>query len=525
MRVLLVEPDYRHGSVSFRKAAESGNAKKRDDESLWYPPIGLLKLATFHKRRDDTVVFVNGCDKSIVKDEDLFSNDLLWDRIYITTLFTFDWKNVIETINFYKKAVGGSSHKIFVGGIMASIMPNDIFEETGIQPVIGILDKPGKIGLPGDEEIDSLPPDYDVLDNRIYAINDTYYAYATRGCTHKCSWCGVPDIEPAYCDYIDIKPMIREMRRIYGDKSRLKLMDNNVLASPKLQQIVSDLVELGYGRGEKTEGMVPPRSRVIDFNQGLEAAHINEANITLLEQLHIKPMRIAFDRLGYKNNYINAVNVAQSRGFKEFSNYMLYNEKDTPHDLYERLKINREINQSWRDADGKASAAIYSYPMRFAPIKDDSPEHLNRSRDYVPPKPDRNIDYLQDARWTKRFTRNIEIIKGASHGAISPTPTLAQRAIGESYEEFLSNLYMPEELLRYRDKYEARIYANNPDRKPGTGDVEAFREFVLRLLSHQDEVFFEFHDAVSPCSKEAVKQAFKTAKNEEVKKWLEWYLK
>ncbi len=511
--------------MSFRKAAESGNAKKRDDESLWYPPIGLLKLATFHKRRDDTVVFVNGCDKSIVKDEDLFSNDLLWDRIYITTLFTFDWKNVIETINFYKKAVGGSSHKIFVGGIMASIMPNDIFEETGIQPVIGILDKPGKIGLPGDEEIDSLPPDYDVLDNRIYAINDTYYAYATRGCTHKCSWCGVPDIEPAYCDYIDIKPMIREMRRIYGDKSRLKLMDNNVLASPKLQQIVSDLVELGYGRGEKTEGMVPPRSRVIDFNQGLEAAHINEANITLLEQLHIKPMRIAFDRLGYKNNYINAVNVAQSRGFKEFSNYMLYNEKDTPHDLYERLKINREINQSWRDADGKASAAIYSYPMRFAPIKDDSPEHLNRSRDYVPPKPDRNIDYLQDARWTKRFTRNIEIIKGASHGAISPTPTLAQRAIGESYEEFLSNLYMPEELLRYRDKYEARIYANNPDRKPGTGDVEAFREFVLRLLSHQDEVFFEFHDAVSPCSKEAVKQAFKTAKNEEVKKWLEWYLK
>jgi hypothetical protein len=110
--------------------------------------------------------------------------------------------------------------------------------------------------------------------------------------------------------------------------------------------------------------------------------------------------------------------------------------------------------------------------MRFAPIKDDSPEKRNRSRDYVPPKPSRDIDYLNDAQWTKRFTRNIEIIKGAAHGAISPTPSLALRAIGETYEEFITNLYMPEELLRNRDKYEARIYPNKPDRKPGTGDIE-----------------------------------------------------
>lgn len=524
MKILLVEPDYRHGSASFRKTAmDSNTQKKRDDESLWYPPIGLLKLATFHKRRKDEVTFVNGCDKSVLNEADLFSHELLWDRIYITTLFTFDWKNVIDTINFYKRAVGGSIHKIYVGGIMASIMPNDIYEETGIQPIVGILDSAHKIGFEDDDtNIDALPPDYTILDPRIYAINDTYYAYATRGCTRNCQWCGVPDIEPVYCEYIDIRPMIRELRELYGDKSRLKLMDNNVLASPELEQIVADLVELGYGRGQKTD-TVPPRTRVIDFNQGLEATHINEANITMIEQLHIKPMRIAFDRLGYKDRYINAVNIAQRHGFKEFSNYMLYNEKDTPRDLYERLIINIDINQSWRDENGKSAAAIYSYPMRFAPIKDDSPEKLNRSRDYVPPAPDRDIDYLQDARWTKRFTRNIEIIKGASHGAISPTPTLALRAIGKNYEEFIANLYMPEELLRNRDKHERTRYANKPDREPGTGLVEDFREFILRLLNARDEAFFEFHEAVSPCSKDAIRQAFKTCKNTEVKKWLEKY--
>lgn len=524
MRILLVEPDYRHGSASFIRTVTAPDSKKRGDESLWYPPIGLLKLATFHKRRGDKVTFVIGRDKSAVKGEDLFPHELLWDRIYITTLFTFDWKNIIETINFYKKAVGGSIHKIFVGGIMASIIPNDIFEETGIQPIVGILDSPQKIGLPGDDNIDALPPDYSVLDNRIYAINDTFYAYTTRGCTRRCPWCGVKDIEPVYCEYIDIKPMIREMRELYGDKSHLKLIDNNVLASSALERIINDIVELGYGRGQVTS-TVPPRTRVIDFNQGLEATHINEDNIALIEKLHIKPMRIAFDRLSYKDTYVKAVNIAYKHGFKEFSNYMLYNEKDTPRDLYDRLIINIEMNRAWRDENGKSSAAIYSYPMRFAPIKDDSPEKLNRSRDYVPPKPPKGVGYLNDAQWTKRFTRSIEITKGAAHGAISPTPTLALRALGETYEEFIANLYMPEELLRNRDKYEARIYPNEPDRKPGTGDVEKFREFILRLLSKQDEAFFEFHDAISPCTKEAIKQALKTCKNAEVKEWLTWYLK
>ena len=344
---------YRRSSASFIKTVTNPeNKKKYDDESLWYPPIGLLKLATFHRNRGDEVRFVIGCDKTVFSEADLYSDAKLWDRIYITTLFTFDWKNIINTINFYKDAVGGSVHKIYVGGIMASLMPNDIYEETGIQPIKGVLDSPQKIGLDGNDNIDLLPLDYSILDNRIYAINDTYYAYTTRGCKNKCKWCGVSDIEPDYFDYIDIKPMIQQMRARYGDKSRLKLMDNNVLISKRLKDIVNDLVELGYGRGKTTE-TTPPRTRVIDFNQGLEATGITNSKASLLEKLHIKPMRIAFDKLSYEKHYTKAIRTARQHGFKEFSNYMLYNENDTPRELYDRLIINIRLNSEWRSAEDK----------------------------------------------------------------------------------------------------------------------------------------------------------------------------
>lgn len=529
MRVLLVEPKYRHGSDSFIAKATASGTKRKDEDTLWYPPLGLMKLATFHKRRGDHVEFAIGCDNSKFNEHpDFFSSNTLWDRIYITTLFTFDWVDVIKCINFYKKAVGGSVHKIYVGGVMASIIPDEIFEETGIQPITGILNSPNCIGLDGDEDIDLLPPDYSILDNRIYAINDTYYAYTTRGCTNKCPWCGVPSIEPTYQEYIDIKQVIKAMRHEYGDLARLKLMDNNVLASPHLGKIVADLLELGYGRGEYTvpDNGKPKKLRVVDFNQGLDADHFTEDNIKLIAQLNIRPMRIAFDRLGYKKQYENAIRLANQYGFRDFSNYMLYNEKDTPRDLYKRLMINVELNKKFGNGPGtESTGAIYSYPMRFAPIRDNSPLKQNHSRDYIPPITSEHYDYLKEAVWVKRFTRNIEIMKGANHGAIPPRPSYATRALGASYEEYIANLYMPEELLRNRNKYEKKVYEEEPSRPPGTGHVELFREFILKLLEKQDETFLEFHKAVAPCSKEVIKKALPACKDDEVKEWLQWYLK
>jgi radical SAM superfamily enzyme YgiQ (UPF0313 family) len=119
---------------------------------------------------------------------------------------------------------------------MASLMPDEIDRETNVRPIEGVIYSPQQIGLGGDENIDLLPPDYDIFkDNysNLYAINDTYYAYTTRGCTNKCQYCGVPTIEPSFIEYIDIKGMIGELRDKYGDKHKLKLMDNMYLFPAK----------------------------------------------------------------------------------------------------------------------------------------------------------------------------------------------------------------------------------------------------------------------------------------------------
>ena len=525
MRVLLVEPDYRRNSRSIRERAAARNptSKRQGDESLWYPPLGLMKLATFHKNRGDEVHFFYGC----IRERDLFDLSDSWDRIYITTLFTFQWEKTLETINHYKNLVRGDTSTVFVGGIMASLLPDKVYEATGIYPIKGIIRSPEQIDLPGTENIDFLAPDYDLLDNNLYAINDTYYAYTTRGCENECPWCGVPILEPGDVYYIDIKDMIRNMRIKHGDKPKLKLMDNNVLASPDLKEIVEDLIKLGYGRNMFTN-TDPSRERIIDFNQGLDASFLTEGNMRLLAKLNIKPMRIAFDRIDEKDEYLRALKIAKKYGVRTFSNYMLYNYQDSPKDLYERLIVNINLNKRWRNKHGKPTASIYSYPMRYAPIDStDSPTAISQEDGIsVPKKPAGNQSSIYNGIfWTKRFIRNIEIMKGVAYGSISPTPSLARRTVGKTFKEFVANLYMPEELLRYRNKYEKKVYKLEPERKPGTGAIESFRKFTSKLLKTKGNRFMKFHSVVSKNSKKTIREFLSECEDGEMRKWLNVYLR
>ena len=85
-RVLLVEPAYRNK----------------------YPPLGLMKLASYHKERGDEVRFVKGEQRSVLLES--------WDRAYVTTLFSFEWDRTSQAIDFAIQAAGRQSERVFVGG-------------------------------------------------------------------------------------------------------------------------------------------------------------------------------------------------------------------------------------------------------------------------------------------------------------------------------------------------------------------------------------------------------------------------
>jgi radical SAM superfamily enzyme YgiQ (UPF0313 family) len=189
MKILLVEPSYK----------------------CKYPPLGLMKISAFHKNRGDEVCFIKGLDREYKKAQ--------WDRIYISTLFSFYWKETIETIKYYEYSVKNPQN-LFIGGPMATVMSGAIKNETGYRTINGLLNTKGKISIKGDQTIDSLIPDYNILNETSYKYisKDAYFCHSTRGCIRKCPFCAVPQIEPEYNNYISLKRQIDIVKKEYGEK-------------------------------------------------------------------------------------------------------------------------------------------------------------------------------------------------------------------------------------------------------------------------------------------------------------------
>ncbi|MCL1882347.1 MAG: hypothetical protein FWF81_01155, partial [Defluviitaleaceae bacterium] len=175
-----------------------------------------------------------------------------FDRVGVTTLFTFYWKETINTILFAKKLCK-SEKGVHVGGIAASLVPECIHRETGIYPHIGLLSEPFAYDKDkkGNVIIDELPLDYSILDEieYKYPTANAYFGYMTRGCVNHCPFCSVPVLEPTYCDYIGIKSKIQKIDECFGAKKDLLLMDNNVFASKCFNKIIDEIKECGFAKG------------------------------------------------------------------------------------------------------------------------------------------------------------------------------------------------------------------------------------------------------------------------------------
>ena len=250
-----------------------------------YPPIGLMKIAYFHRYiMHDYVRFAKGRLPEGLENKK-------WDRVYVTTLFTFEWENTKKALQ-YALSVVKPGGKVFTGGILATLRPEWIAKEfpTVINNT-GLLNHEGTLGLKGEECIDTLPLDYGILDDikdeYKYPAEDAYFTYMTRGCGMNCTFCAVKTLEPTYEPYVSISDSIKRIDKEFGPKRDLLLMDNNVLRSPKFDQIIDEIKALGF---EKGATFVNPKTgktvvRHVDFNQGLDAFLLNEHKAQRLGEL------------------------------------------------------------------------------------------------------------------------------------------------------------------------------------------------------------------------------------------------
>jgi hypothetical protein len=406
-----------------------------------YPPLGLMKLAQYHgpNGKRDHVRFIKGEDKDVLR--------TAWDRIYITTLFSFEFSRIAQSIDFALSVANHQADKVFVGGIAASLMHDRFLAEPrwrGVRFIKGLLGQPPAESLQLDEfseelyaddhagtPIEDLVPDYSILDQipYKYPVTDAYFAYASRGCIRTCGFCGVPKLEGAQRDMGSIAALVASIDKMYGTKKDLILMDNNVVASPRFKEIIAEIRDLGFTPGAKLTRRVPIQRRV-DFNQGVDARILCKDPMYLreLSSICLKPLRIAFDHWGLRNPYEQAVRYAHQFGLTELSNYMLYNFHDSPADLYARMRLNVTLNE-------ELGIRIWSFPMRYQPTDLPDRSHIGE-------------------KWSRYQLRSLQIIFQATHGVVSGHPTFFKRAFGGTQTDFDALLLRPHHFIFNRDWYE-----------------------------------------------------------------------
>jgi hypothetical protein len=274
-----------------------------------YPPLGLLKISSMLRDRNkDCRIFVQigkGKPKGLNSPK----------KIFITSLFTWDWKPLIDTINFYKWSFPNS--EIIVGGISASLLSKEIYSYTKIKPHVGLYN-----------DAESYPPDYSLAFGRVNRLSITS---TTRGCINACRYCSVKELEP------DFYVKDNWENDIVEEFPRVLFWDNNFLASPNFDKDCTKLSKI---------------KKKVDFNQGLDSRLLNEERAKRLFKIDLDPIRFAFDDIGYEKDILRAIQLAKKYSTREIIVYVLYNFMDTPEDLYYRINL---LNRQ----------GVLSFPMEY----------------------------------------------------------------------------------------------------------------------------------------------------------------
>ena len=274
-----------------------------------YPPLGLLKLAAMHKDKGDEVAFVRGLGHAEVRP----------NVIYVTSLFTYAWKHVHDTVAYYKTLYPRA--KVVLGGIYATLMPEHARLSGAREVHTGLV-----------AEAEGYRPDYSLVPEW-----DSSIMFSMRGCIRKCAFCAVPRLEGKTSGKAQsVRDLIKP-----GHKKAI-LWDNNVLGVPNWSDVVDELKAAGVS---------------VDFNQGLDARLITDDIARKLREVRVNPVRLAYDIPSERNAVQSAIESLHAAGFsrRRIIVYTLYNFTDTP-------------DQFWGRVTDLLSWGSVSYPMRYEPL-------------------------------------------------------------------------------------------------------------------------------------------------------------
>lgn len=277
-KALLVEPEYK--------------AK--------FPSIGLLKFSTFLKQKGYSVKYVKG--------EKLIKGD--FDEILITSFFTYDWRVTVDTIKHYLNAFQSSN--IRVGGIYASLLPDHIYQKSGVIPHYGCI-----------PEVDECSPDYNLLPRHFF--KETSQVFTSRGCNRSCTFCGTKILEP------DRRLILNWKKHFLPGGKYAFIHDNNILAQKESHffEVINFLKE-----GELA----------FMFGNGLDCRLFTYPCAKALRKTPITEIRFAFDTLKQDGFTQDAIRLCKKAGIpaSKIKVFILYNYKD---DLDDALYRAEEVFQ------------------------------------------------------------------------------------------------------------------------------------------------------------------------------------
>jgi hypothetical protein len=549
--ILLIEPNYKNK----------------------YPPIGLMKISTYHKRLGDKVTFFKGdltdfvidqiyqdclaklkrVDKTIhwqsmttlikqyikKKNSSLleemkftgsvfaplieknlmsfadyyrkkeFEKNPKFDRVYVTTLFTFYWKITIETIQYAKKLVK-KPNELLIGGVMASLLTKEIEKETGVKPIAGLLDQPGILDNTRKAKkliIDNLPLDYSILDeiDYEYPTESAYFTFMTKGCTRKCSFCSVPKLEPTYKPKIETLDKFKEIRDHFGEQQNLLLMDNNVLASPMFPEIIQEIKDMGFINGatyiQPNQLKIAIRNLRSGYNDRAYVRRCFKLIQDLLSKLRGQTKQKFYNILE-EFSLLNFETTIKENLLKANKFIAPYYEKYRPKAPRQRhVDFNQGTDARYvTDELMKLMSEIPIRPLRIAfdyvGLKDtyikavelaakykieelsnyilynftDKPEDLyerlkinvelgERLGIHIYSFPMKYIPLFGEEakdrefvgkKWNKKFIRAIQSILNVTKGIVAPGRSFFEKAFGSNMDEFYDLLFMPETYIVYR---------------------------------------------------------------------------